>query len=829
MDEHLSSLIPEPAEAARKQRWRHGQAIVWLLLILSLGSALHLVSIYFDPQNRLNSLIAQGKVIPLTEWNLQAYQCPTFKADLQDCKSLSMTDSNGQKATALRVSVPFSEKLKKKIISLPERATLLVLSKELVGREKDWLGDRVSSTNSEWPSQAQLVTLGSTECEPRVGGASSPDFDPIAEPEKMSCFAQSRFSAMEKIPNNQTLEYFIAVNGSMEMGPSRWPILLAENQYMHEILSLDQLTLSSVVLWNLISLLMPIFVIAFRFVFKGQKLLNTLSDYAMWMVLYAGLIVFVQQSSITVPVAQTVICTLCILCEGVILAMLLRYAYCVSSGDAWSRSATFAISTFLAVVFVAGSTITKQSPQAFLIKSHLWRDALGGGLGCFALMAGFYVRQARALRMGHVAHSGYQSTTDDFGTPAYFARLICVFLPLLVFGMSNFREIMYPTQKILKWEDLFFLPSQTALTAFFLGLKTHSSLNYGRNMKDRLEALFTGVLNMQRAFSQYEAVNIAVKAMRDSFPAAAESPFEFIESSRWNTEQFQNHIALTYRTLHIPLHGSQTYRGVLRFDNVKLDKMTEEEEHFLSTIASALANHLENQESAANLEKMHQASMRFVPRDFLRLLNSESLVEFNLGDNIEGEMSIMFADIRNFTQISEGMTPAQNFEFINSFLTQIGPIIRHHGGFIDKYIGDAIMALFPESPVQAARCAVDMQIALRSFNDKWLGLVNQEVRIGIGVHYGPMILGIVGYAERLSGTVMSDAVNLASRLESLTKQYSSSIIVSEDVLQHMSPSESKEFTTRMLDSVRVKGRNALVTIYEIVVPAEKSEESEKAS
>lgn len=107
--------------------------------------------------------------------------------------------------------------------------------------------------------------------------------------------------------------------------------------------------------------------------------------------------------------------------------------------------------------------------------------------------------------------------------------------------------------------------------------------------------------------------------------------------------------------------------------------------------------------------------------------------------------------------------------------------------------------------------------------------MNQEIRVGIGIHHGQMVLGIVGYAERLSGTVMSDAVNLASRLESLTKQYSTQIIVSEDVLQHMSLSESKEFNTRMLDSVRVKGRNALVTIYEVVVPAENSEEQQRAS
>lgn len=829
MEHNVTSIVPHSAGAQQKSKARFGLILVWLLLIFSLGSALSLVSRYFDAEARFDKLVEQNRVLILKDWTLRAYRCPTFKAELSECELVPVEAVRGQPAKVNRVHVPFSSELKQRIIYQSEKPTLLVLSRTLLRNERDWLSARAAAFNGEWPSQIQLVTLGTTECEPKIGGSGSTDFNPIVEPNKMICFSQNRFSPLEKLPENNRLEYYIAIDRGSEIGPSRWPIVMAENQFVHELLSLDQLTSSSVVIWNLISLLMPIFVIAFRFVFKGQKLLNTLSDYALALVFYAGIIVFIQQMNTLSPTGLTFLCTICVMLEGVILTLLLRYAYCISSGDAWGRAATISLSLFMGFLFVSASVVSKESPQAFLISSHYWRDALGGGLGAVLVFVGFFVRNQRATKMGHVAHSGYQSTNDDYGTTAYFARIFCALLPLMLFGISNSRELINPSQKILKWQELFFLPSQTALTAFFLGIRTRTSLSYGRNMKERLEALFTGVLDLQRALTSYEAVAIAVKSMRDALPAAAESPFEFIESKRWNTEQFQYHISLTHRTLYIPLHGSQSYRGVLRFDGVKQERLSEEEEHFLTTIASALATHLETQEAAENLEKMHQASMRFVPKDFLRLLNSESLIDFNLGDHVEAEMSVMFADIRNFTQISEGMTPAQNFEFINNFLTQIGPIIRHHGGFIDKYIGDAIMALFPESPVHAVRCAVDMQIALRAFNDRWLGLLNQEVKIGCGVHYGPMVLGIVGYAERLSGTVMSDSVNLASRLESLTKQYTSQVIVSEDVLQHMSVAESKEFNTRMLDSVRVKGRSALVTIYEIVVPAENDEELPKAS
>ncbi|NBO37949.1 adenylate/guanylate cyclase domain-containing protein [bacterium] len=829
LDESAHSLIPElhhePKQGKTGLRW--GLGLAWLVGLMCLAGAFNFVANFFDTAQRFNQLVIHDKVLPLREWKLRAYKCDSFYAPTDECKEVKLDLGQGRFVKSMRVQVPLSADLRKRISAMQEKPTLLSLTHTLNPEEFEWLSVRTTQSNKEWPSQAQLVALGSVECESKSAGGN--DFDPSLEPEKLACYTQSRFEAVNEIPANKKIQYFIAIGQNGEIGPARWPLMLAENQHMHELMSLDHLTLSSVVLWNLVSLLMPIFVIAFRFVFRGQKTLNTLADYAICLVLYAACVVLIQQANLLTPTAQTLLCAICVLLEGVVLTLLVRYAYCTSSGESWSTLATTAISIFFALIFIAASTANKQTPQRFLLESHQWRDSLGSGIAVAALCIGFYIRYRKAVVLGHVAESGYQQTSDDYGTGSYVARLFCVAIPLIIFGMSNYRELINPSQRVLKWEDMFFLPSQAAVAAFFLGIRANSSLKYGRSMKARLEMIFSGVLNLQRSTTPIDAVESTVAAIRDVLPAVADSPVEFIEHKKWSTDQFQNHIALSYETLYIPLHGSKSYRGILKFDYARLNSLSEEEEHTLSTLANALAINLETQEAASELEKMHQASLRFVPRDFLRLLNSESLVDFNLGDHVEMQMSIMFADIRNFTQISEGMTPSQNFDFINGFLTQIAPIIKHHGGFIDKYIGDAIMALFPDSPVKAARCAVDMQIALRSFNDKWLGLINQEIRIGVGIHYGPMVLGIVGYAERLSSTVMSDAVNLASRLESLTKQFQVDIIVSEDVLQHMTAQESGEFNTRMLDSVRVKGRNALVTIYEVVVPTETLEELKKVS
>ena len=107
-----------------------------------------------------------------------------------------------------------------------------------------------------------------------------------------------------------------------------------------------------------------------------------------------------------------------------------------------------------------------------------------------------------------------------------------------------------------------------------------------------------------------------------------------------------------------------------------------------------------------------------MPHDFLRFLGKGSIIEVKLGDQVQKEMTVLFSDIRSFTTLSEYMTPEENFKFLNSYLNRIGPEIRSHNGFIDKYIGDAIMALFPERPDDAVRAAVAMREKLREYNDE---------------------------------------------------------------------------------------------------------------
>ncbi|MCB1307175.1 MAG: adenylate/guanylate cyclase domain-containing protein [Leptospiraceae bacterium] len=213
------------------------------------------------------------------------------------------------------------------------------------------------------------------------------------------------------------------------------------------------------------------------------------------------------------------------------------------------------------------------------------------------------------------------------------------------------------------------------------------------------------------------------------------------------------------------------------------------------------------------LTHTNQAYSRFVPVEFLEHLNKRDITDIQLGDQVLKEMSVMFSDIHAFTTLSEQMSPAENFQFLNSYLSRMTPIVRKNHGFIDKYIGDAIMGLFPRCPDDALHGAIEMQEEIRRYNHYRMDHQSDPIRVGIGIHMGPLMLGTIGSSDRLESTVISDAVNLAARIERLTRTYGASILISEDVRDHLR--EKDRYRMRFIDRVRVIGKSNVVQVYEV--------------
>ena len=224
---------------------------------------------------------------------------------------------------------------------------------------------------------------------------------------------------------------------------------------------------------------------------------------------------------------------------------------------------------------------------------------------------------------------------------------------------------------------------------------------------------------------------------------------------------------------------------------------------------SQFTNELEK--ALAAEEKLTDAYGRFVPHQFLHFLGYESILDVKLGDQVQKEMSVLFSDIRDFTTLSETMNPEENFQFINAYLSRMEPAITENYGFIDKYIGDAIMALFDGCADHAVKAGIAMLEQLNEYNTTRITPDRPLLQIGIGINTGSLMLGTVGGQNRMDSTVISDAVNLASRIENLTKEYGVSMLITHNTFIQL----EEVYDLRLIDRVKVKGKSRMVTVYEV--------------
>lgn len=207
---------------------------------------------------------------------------------------------------------------------------------------------------------------------------------------------------------------------------------------------------------------------------------------------------------------------------------------------------------------------------------------------------------------------------------------------------------------------------------------------------------------------------------------------------------------------------------------------------------------------------------RFVPHQLIELLNKKDILEIGIGNHSQRIITVLFMDIRNFTTISEGLNAQDNFDFINTMLKEIAPVVSANNGFIDKYIGDAIMALFPNENSHAddaVKAATMILQEIEELNKRGTLKTTLPVRVGIGINTGESMLGIIGAEGRLEGTVISDMVNTASRIQTLTKTYERFILISEACYQAMQHPEI--YTITHVDDVLVKGKSVKVSVYAV--------------
>lgn len=278
----------------------------------------------------------------------------------------------------------------------------------------------------------------------------------------------------------------------------------------------------------------------------------------------------------------------------------------------------------------------------------------------------------------------------------------------------------------------------------------------------------------------------------------------------------------------MPLLKGGILIGILYLENhLAINVFTQEQLDLLNLLSGQIVIAIDNarlytntillNEALFNLNKtlsdLNKAYERFVPHEFLKLLGKKSIIEVTEGDNIQKDMTILFSDIRNFTSLSEKMSSRENFLLINEFLSYIGPQISTYHGFVDKYYGDGIMALFPTNADDALQSAISMLYMVKKFNANRREQHKETMEIGIGLNSGVLMLGTVGGANRMDVTVISDTVNVASRIEELTKYYQVALLVSDEVYKRLK--NPTDYAMRKIDVAYVKGRTLPIGIYEV--------------
>ena len=183
--------------------------------------------------------------------------------------------------------------------------------------------------------------------------------------------------------------------------------------------------------------------------------------------------------------------------------------------------------------------------------------------------------------------------------------------------------------------------------------------------------------------------------------------------------------------------------------------------------------------------------------------------------------------LQDFTSISENMSPKENFDFLNNYLESMTPAINNNNGFIDKYIGDAVMALFPTSAEDSVKAALEMNKNLINFNAARTTSGGETVNMGVGIHIGQLVLGTIGRETRMETTVISDTVNASARLESLNKIYGTNVLISGVVRNELSQTTQK--ICRLIDRTQVKGKSEFLDVYEVFSTEDKEVLEAKAS
>ncbi len=247
--------------------------------------------------------------------------------------------------------------------------------------------------------------------------------------------------------------------------------------------------------------------------------------------------------------------------------------------------------------------------------------------------------------------------------------------------------------------------------------------------------------------------------------------------------------------------------------NVEVHIRSKDEVGDLGEQFNLMAKHIRNY--IKDVTSFSEASHRFVPQQFFKYLGKKGILDIHLGDQVQQNMTVMVANIRSFHELSKQLSPKQNFDFMNAFLKRFSPFVRKEEGLISKYLGAGFMALFPAHSDDALRAAVAIRRDLAAYNEQLRQSGYKAVDLGMALHKGPLMLGIVGEEQRMEGNIISDDVNMTATLEKISDTMGTPILATRTFFEQLRSPE--RFRHRSLGRIRIDGKDEpieLIDVYE---------------
>lgn len=348
------------------------------------------------------------------------------------------------------------------------------------------------------------------------------------------------------------------------------------------------------------------------------------------------------------------------------------------------------------------------------------------------------------------------------------------------------------------------------------------------SLKEQLKREFKNEVDIEVTYSAEEAIEVFNELTTENAEIPIIISDQVMPGMKGDEFLIKIHL-IAPKTLKILLTGQANADAVGRVVNQAnlyrfIGKPWEKGDLYL-TVKEALRSYFQDrtleeknillEEKNKALEKNIDTFNKFVPKQFLKILNIDKDKDhIELGQCAEESITILFSDIFSFTTYAENATPDETFSFINDHLKRMGPIIRKNNGFIDKFIGDAIMAIFLCAD-DAVKSALGMIEDMNRFNQDVIhSKQGNPYSIGFGINSGIVMMGTVGETDRLETTVIGDAVNLASRIQDLTRKYNSTLLISENTYNELKNPD--KYSIKNVGQVNVDGRKEVVNIYEVM-------------